>query len=400
MKICVFVSQFHILNGAEKMAAELAVGLNQRDGCVADIVCMYRSDSSQVEAAEAKLKQQGVSGIYYLGLPLGATPLQLMGAIYRFRKHLLAFRYDAVEVSMTMPSLIASIAALGMKTPIVSGVHSIFSQQRHKTYKHKLWKLALWLNRNAEFYAVSHAAADAWKAFSGLGARRTRVIYNGIAPAFFSAKSNRAAFAASYHLDEGAYWVLFVSRLTAEKGVETLLDAVGPIAAQNNMQLIYVGDPDFNVAGTRQAVERMKGLVHEKQWQRHVHFIGRCETIASLMASADLLVHPSLHESFSLVVAEALAVGTPVIASNVGGIPEVVENAQVKLVPPDDAIRLREAVMEQMAQSEEQIEEQIRLGKQRAVRFTHQRRIDEMVDYFAFILSRPSRNNSAEEGGL
>jgi len=83
-------------------------------------------------------------------------------------------------------------------------------------------------------------------------------------------------------------------------------------------RLLLIGDgPEFG---------RTRDLVGELGLADHVRFVGVVDEVAPLLAAADLLLLPSETESFGLVALEAMASGVPVVASRVGGIPEVVEH--------------------------------------------------------------------------
>ncbi len=122
--------------------------------------------------------------------------------------------------------------------------------------------------------------------------------------------------------------LLYVGRLSREKGVGVLLDAV----AGTGVRLRIVGDGPDRVA-------------LEARAPGHVAFLGALSRVDVLreMANAQALVVPSLwYEGFPMVVVEAFAQGTPVIASEIGGLAEVVSAGRTgALVPPGDAATLR-----------------------------------------------------------
>jgi len=79
----------------------------------------------------------------------------------------------------------------------------------------------------------------------------------------------------------------------------------------------------------------LQALARELGVEHAVHFLGQRDDVAGLLAAADLLLLPSHDEPFGLVVAEALAVGTPVLATNRGGVGEYVEDGvSGHLLPP------------------------------------------------------------------
>jgi glycosyltransferase involved in cell wall biosynthesis len=86
-------------------------------------------------------------------------------------------------------------------------------------------------------------------------------------------------------------------------------------------------------------------LVRESQLQAQVHFLGWRTDALDLMAAADVVVQPTLHEAFSQVMVEAMALGRPLVISNVSGVEDVVRHAETGLVvPPGDSDGLVQAI--------------------------------------------------------
>jgi glycosyltransferase involved in cell wall biosynthesis len=137
-------------------------------------------------------------------------------------------------------------------------------------------------------------------------------------------------------------FALFVGRLASNKGLLTLVDAFAELASEEPASdLVLVGED----GGMRSAVEarvRARGL------ERRVHLLGHVEDeqlVAAAYREARLTVLPSDYEAFGLVLLESLAQGTPVVATRVGGIPEVVEDGRAGLlVPPGSVADLAKAL--------------------------------------------------------
>ena len=126
--------------------------------------------------------------------------------------------------------------------------------------------------------------------------------------------------------------LLFIGRLDHQKGFDTLLDAVAPLAGQ--VAVRAVGAP---VAGGGPVPRRL----------RHVERLGwrSLSEVEVEIAAADVVVIPSRWEGFGLVALEAMRGGRAVIASAVGGLPEiVVEGVTGRLIAPDSPVRLMEAL--------------------------------------------------------
>jgi len=133
-----------------------------------------------------------------------------------------------------------------------------------------------------------------------------RVIHNGIDPKRFENK-------ASYEF--GRPYFLAIGRLVHSKGFDMLLDAFARI--NSNVKLIIAGEGEEREVLENQA--RQLGL------ERRIHFFGAAtpEQIVSLLNGSLLVVIPSRFESFGIVALEALAAGKPILASRVGGLPEL-----------------------------------------------------------------------------
>lgn len=158
---------------------------------------------------------------------------------------------------------------------------------------------------------------------------------------FFTSELDRAEELASYGVSyRGEELVLFAGKLTEFKGVDIALDAAALYEkTQDDILTVIAGD------GTeRENLEAQAAALG----LANVHFIGNVDqaSLQRLYAIADVDLVPSRREPFGLVAIEAMACGTPVIASNQGGLPDFVSGEVGALVEPENPEELSRAVIE------------------------------------------------------
>ena len=169
--------------------------------------------------------------------------------------------------------------------------------------------------------------------------REIFVIPNGIDLERFENLS-RAKARSELQIKETEKIILFVGTLRAVKGVKYLIQAMS-IMGQNsiNARLILVGNGEER--------QSLQGLTKELDLEEDVTFVGKVpnEEIPQYMIASDVFVLPSLSESFGIVNLEAMACGLPIVATKVGGLPEIIEEGKNGfLVEPKNLEQIAEKV--------------------------------------------------------
>jgi glycosyltransferase involved in cell wall biosynthesis len=367
MKVLIFTTQFYLLGGAERLAVELAEELNKQ-GIHADILSMYSEDLTGVTDKKRELLKRGIPTVHFLGLKINPPMTSLIAAILKLRRLIRENAYDVVETSLISPTVIAS-------------------WENDNSKQHFFWRFTVRFNSRTCFYAISDFVADYWIRYSSTSPGRTRRIYNCIPDNCFEASPEREGVRRELGISTDSRIVLFVGRLAAYKGIDTLLYAIGPVLEQYNLVLVYVGHEDILVKDTTKMLENMNQKIAEESWGHRVHFLGRREDVTRLMASSDVLAHPTRMEGFGLVLAEAMATGLPVVASNVEGIPEVLAGTDSIMISPDDPVALLNAVLTVLNWTPDERSRAIAKGKQRAEGFRTGKRTEAMIRLFEDLIA-------------
>lgn len=181
--------------------------------------------------------------------------------------------------------------------------------------------------------AVSNETAEHLIRVERAPAAKVTAIHNGIdlERVRISGPNARARLRSDLGLGDDAVF-LIAARLHPEKGYEHLFEAVRLLKNRADRPFVLL------VAGRGPFLDHYQHLAASLQIGDRVRFLGFRNDLPDLMVASDVFVLPSVAESFGLVLAEALYLGTPVVASRVGGIPEIVDDGiDGCLVPPGDS---------------------------------------------------------------
>jgi glycosyltransferase involved in cell wall biosynthesis len=252
-------------------------------------------------------------------------PAGRFGRIAQMRKLFRAGRFDVVHTHNVYPHIYGSIAARLAGVPVVINT-------RHGQRCVRGWKFRIqfrWVSHLVDrIVAVSDDAAQLCVAEDGIAARKVTRIWNGIDLDDFGFTGPAAAPIA-----------ISVARLSAEKDFSSLLRAIA-------LAVHEVPDLRLKLVGDGPERSRLEQLTGELNLQEHVEFLGERTDVPELLSRAGFFVTSSLTEGISLSLLEAMAVGLPVVATSVGGNPEIVNDGVTgRLVPPGRPDLLAEAIV-------------------------------------------------------
>jgi glycosyltransferase involved in cell wall biosynthesis len=281
-------------------------------------------------------------------LQMRRSPLGVLAAMVRFRRLVRSFRPDVVNSHMVHPNILTRLLRLVTPMPrLVSSAHSTNEGGRTRMLAYRLTDRLADISTN-----VSDEAVEAFEQQGALRPGRMVTIHNGIDTAAFTFDpAARERVRSEVSLDETVPLLLAVGRLWEQKDYPNLLRAfVGLEVCPVPPQLAIVGDGPLR--------GELKALVEPLGMADRVHFLGVRHDVPALMAASDVFVLSSAWEGFGLVVTEAMACGRVVVATDCGGVREVVGDAGF-LLPPRNAEALAVAMGRALRLSDDERE---RLG--------------------------------------
>lgn len=252
-------------------------------------------------------------------------PLRMAGLydpVSHWRLHRLVRRFaaDIVHGHLVRGAHYAGVAALGHSAVAVSTAHATTAR------KH--------MHRSRRIIAVSEAVR-ACLLEAGYPQGQVQVVHNGTASA---ALHGRAPVRQELGIPHDALALVCVGRFVHDKGQDVLVDALRRLPPDRRPHLYFIGDAqtDFGRRVQAQAADLPP-----------VRFLGYRADVLRVLCAFDACVLPSRREALGLAAVEASSAGLPVVATRVGGLPEVVlEGQSGLLVPPDDPQALAGALLQ------------------------------------------------------
>jgi glycosyltransferase involved in cell wall biosynthesis len=272
----------------------------------------------------------------YAAVPLISRPINGRMEARTLLPHVRAFQPDLIFSVFLYPDGYAALR-IGKKlsVPVVvmgigSDIHSIgdcISAMYTRT-----------VLREADFLVT--VSDDLRRRALAMGAtpERSRAVVNGCDLSVFHV-ADRGEARRLLKLDLDAPTIVYIGRMDLRKGLRELVEASTTLhALRPNLQVYMVGEG----ADRAQVID----AIETAGASSYVHALPACspDDVAVWMTAADVVTLPSYMEGCPNVVLEALACGRPVVATRVGGIPEIMSDACGQLIPPRDAVALAEAL--------------------------------------------------------
>jgi len=268
-------------------------------------------------------------------------------ALFRLMRYLRREQIDLLHTHLFEPSTVGLLAGVLAGTRRVMTRHySNYHTRIGKRWHVRVDKLCNRLSHS--IIAVSQHTADHIVHEEGAPREKVHVVVNGID--FSRVKTSGPGVPARLKREwcpEGQRLLVVPGRLHPEKGHTYFFRALPLIRQRLACSVVVL------VAGAGPFESAYRQEVRSLGCEDIVRFLGFRRDLPDVIAAADIVVLPSVAEAFGLVVAEALYLGTPVVAANVGGIPEIVEEGvDGVLVPPADSTALVDAIVSLLGDSD------------------------------------------------
>lgn len=323
--------------GAERSLAEMLPRLIAL-GIEPEVACFFRRE----EGVEAEVVASGI-------------PVHLIsaggraGRLRSLRRLVSALRPDVVHTTLFEADVLGRLACAGLEVPVLSSlVNTSYLPGRLHDPDVRRWRLEAARivdgltarHLPTHFHALTNAVKDASVRALGIPPRRITVIPRGRDPARLGCpdpdRRRRARVALGIQQDTPV--LVNVGRQEFQKGHHVLLRAAARLSTRRPVAVLVAGRTGKATTGLR-ALQRDLGLAGT------VRFLGHRDDVPEVLAAADVFVFPSLYEGLGGAVLEAMALGIPVVASDLPVLREVVQPGRTGLlVPPGDPVALAQAV--------------------------------------------------------
>lgn len=310
-------------------------------------------------------------------------------AAMQVRRAAAATGADVIHANSIRAGLIATAAATGTASKTVVHVRDCLPQGTVSA-------LTLRAIGRADALIVNSAYT---RASLGPDKASAHVVHNAVDLSRFDAVTLSAAEArARLGLSEGGPVLAVIAQITPWKGQDDAIRALSALgSAHPGAQLLLVGSAKFDSAATRYDnrayLDSLQREVAERGLTGRVHFLGERDDVPEVLAAVDLLLVPSWEEPFGRAIIEAMASGVPVVATEIGGPPEIIvegdERYGLVLAPRDPegwSVAIGELLSDPTRRA--QMGERGRAAATR--RFGARRHVDAVLDVYASVGADPA----------
>jgi glycosyltransferase involved in cell wall biosynthesis len=311
------------MGGAERLVLALASRMAERGHKV------------QLLILRPPVPEQWPTALPVVHLGMRRTPFSVLSGLIQARRFLREHRQDLIHSHSFHPNFVARLLKLFLpSTAVLSTVHNVYEGGWLRMLAYRLTD-----GLSRQTTAVSQAAADRFVRLKAVPQRKCTVLTNGIDTAEFAPDAGRrATLKAEMDAGENFVW-LTAGRIAPPKDYPNLLRAFALVtAARSDTRLWVAGEGNVDEVSGLARLARELGLTGRVRW------LGLRRDLPALLDAADAFVLASAWEGMPLALGEAMAMEKPVVATDVGGVRELVADAGM-IVPAKDSSALAAAML-------------------------------------------------------
>lgn len=264
--------------------------------------------------------------------PIAVRLYYLVKTAWKVRRAVASRQIDLIHAHETAPALVARLATLGQGVPILMTYHG--SEPERVRQVGRIGRIAA-----DRVISPSHATSRALQFPGGVSAARSRVIGLGVTPCRPVDEREIRKFREELGIDHDAVLVSSLSRLAPQKGIDVMVEVVRRVVAQH-------GDVVFVVGGHGPQIDEARGWAADAGVASRIRFVGHVDDSALLLRSSDFYLLTSRWEALPISIVEAFRAGLPVIATDCGGVAELVSTDVGRLCAVEDVDGIAAAVLE------------------------------------------------------
>jgi glycosyltransferase involved in cell wall biosynthesis len=314
------------VGGAERLLLTLLQRLDQSQFTPV-LVCPAQGQLHQL-ASEAGVRTEAIDGLkarFTWRLDYLIRYLNSFRQVIRdLRRKVIDTQPDLIHANSVRAGLVATMATFGLKQTVIWHIHDLLPRHPFNT----LIRLIASLSRRTRILAVAQASADRLVGDRAGLRRRVTVIPNAVDFDKYCTNSGaRERIRQEVQAEADDPVIGMIGRLTPAKGQLELLKLFPTILSRfPKARLLIVGEPAFN--NEHEYRQLLSQTIMELNISDQVQMLGSRDDIPDILQALDLLVVNSASEACSLVILEAMASGTPVLATSTGGTPEIIKHQE------------------------------------------------------------------------
>ena len=368
LRVAAMVVGLRVDGGAETLLRTLLHEVQHKDCDITVVTLRSIATSSRLD-----VERLGARLIQVPGHRL-VSPLRFL----RLLRQLRAGRYDVIHTNLVGANVLGLAAGALLRIPVIVTLHSTRSSGDDHWYHGKLEQYLI-RHHAARVIAVGDETATVRGALLGSGVD-IHVLPNAVTPAVPIPSADRLTLRRGFMADADAPLFINVGRLVPAKGHDDLIRAFAIVYQE-------LGYGELALVGSGGRHEELTELAHELGVSGRVHFLGRRSDARELTAAADVFVLSSVWEGLPMAILEAMEAGTPIVATDVGDVREVLSDTPARIVSPGDSVALAAAMLATLddVRSGRDVTSAARLAV--ASRYSSERWAERVVDHYRAVLA-------------